>query len=252
MNEFLLETMDGKELDDPYDLFNRAIAYHSVGRFDDAIADYDHCLAIEPDYEGGMAWYNRGNVLTDADRPDEALASFRRAIEVGATEVGPFLNASIICSQQGRREEGLAFCDAYLALGLDPHVHGVDNDEMRLRRASFLFQLGRKDECARTQLEFLDTVEPPHPGIMRVGDRFLYGMRRPEEALKAFRLALPHIVEGQALVTGRMAVALGLQGKLDEAVALFRAAERQDPQTTKLLDIEPEMTTALRDALSRE
>ena len=53
-------------------------AIHSLGQHEAALKCYKNALAIKPDYAD--AYLNRGNVLKDLERLDEALASYESAI----------------------------------------------------------------------------------------------------------------------------------------------------------------------------
>ena len=52
----------------------------SIGQLDAAVKCYKNALAIKPDY--AEAYANRGNVLKDLKRLDEALASYESAIDL--------------------------------------------------------------------------------------------------------------------------------------------------------------------------
>lgn len=62
------------------DYGNRGIAYQTLGCYPEALADYDHALALNPNYI--MAYNNRGSIYTRLNRSSEALADFTRAISL--------------------------------------------------------------------------------------------------------------------------------------------------------------------------
>ncbi|WP_051971619.1 tetratricopeptide repeat protein [Massilia sp. 9096] len=60
----------------------RGAALKKSGRLDDALASYDRALAARPDY--ALATHYRANVLRALGRRQEAVDSYRRALELGA------------------------------------------------------------------------------------------------------------------------------------------------------------------------
>ena len=64
--------------DDLRALTNRANALKDLGRFQDALADYDRVLARDPNHVDAL--YNRGNAMLDLRRPLAAEENFARAI----------------------------------------------------------------------------------------------------------------------------------------------------------------------------
>jgi tetratricopeptide (TPR) repeat protein len=58
--------------DNPEALYHRSVA-HALDRGEEALADYDRLAAIKPDHVEALT--NRGNVLRDLGRREEALAS---------------------------------------------------------------------------------------------------------------------------------------------------------------------------------
>ena len=57
---------------------NRGIVLQELNRLDEALANYNRVLAIQPNYVEAL--FNRGNVLMELKRLDEALASYDKAI----------------------------------------------------------------------------------------------------------------------------------------------------------------------------
>lgn len=64
---------------------NRANSLFSLGRYDDALADYDRALALLPDDPATLS--NRGAALTDMGRYEEAIADFDRAVDIEPSNV---------------------------------------------------------------------------------------------------------------------------------------------------------------------
>jgi tetratricopeptide (TPR) repeat protein len=60
---------------------NRGIAYDSKGQYDQAIADYNNALEINPRY--AMAYYNRGIAYYFKKEYDKSLENVKKAQELG-------------------------------------------------------------------------------------------------------------------------------------------------------------------------
>ena len=60
--------------------YNLALALAGRGQVDEAIAHYRKALEIKPDY--AEAHYNLGNVLAGRGQVDEAIAQYRKALEI--------------------------------------------------------------------------------------------------------------------------------------------------------------------------
>ena len=55
---------------------DRGIAKAALGRYEDAIADYDEAIRLKPDY--AEAYYNQGNAKGALGRNDEARQDFEK------------------------------------------------------------------------------------------------------------------------------------------------------------------------------
>src|SRR5690606_32788295 len=111
----LIETLEGRSDLDVWERFARANAYAELGRFEDAIADYETVLEHDPGYESGLAWSQLGHALHAVGRLAEAAEAYRAALDTGTDEWAPFFGLATVCMQLGRRDEALSAIDAYLA-----------------------------------------------------------------------------------------------------------------------------------------
>src|SRR5579863_6953499 len=60
-------------------LYNRGVVLQDLARYDEALASYDRALSVKPDL--AEALNNRGLVLIALTRYDEAIDSYNKAIE---------------------------------------------------------------------------------------------------------------------------------------------------------------------------
>jgi tetratricopeptide (TPR) repeat protein len=93
--------------------------YRDLGRHDEAIATYRTALEIGKLSDGGAKIYSGlGNVYHDLGRYDEAVAAFQRAIELDPTYASPHNGLGNVYRDLGRHDEAIA---AYQkAVELDP------------------------------------------------------------------------------------------------------------------------------------
>ncbi len=82
-------TCESLEPSDPVHPLMHGNALAALGRFDDAIASFEHAarLAVEAGdpFAGAAAEFNRGNALYELNRVDEALAAYERALALDPT-----------------------------------------------------------------------------------------------------------------------------------------------------------------------
>jgi tetratricopeptide (TPR) repeat protein len=62
---------------------NRGSLYADLGRYEDALTDFENAIDIAPDYAG--SYYNRGKMYLHLDRTNEAERDFEKALELNLT-----------------------------------------------------------------------------------------------------------------------------------------------------------------------
>ena len=97
-------------------LLTQASALRAAGRVGEAIAAYQRLLAANPELPG--SWYNLGWLQKQARHFEDALASYRQALDRGVDEPEEVhLNQAVILSDHlSRPEDALAELEAALAL----------------------------------------------------------------------------------------------------------------------------------------
>ncbi|MBA3511929.1 tetratricopeptide repeat-containing sulfotransferase family protein [Sphingomonas sp.] len=107
-------------------LLKEASALREAGRVGEAIAAYQRLLAANPDLPG--SWYNLGWLQKQARRFDEALDSYRQALDRGVDDPEEVhLNRAVILSDHlGRPRDALGELEAALALN-PAYVPGLLN-----------------------------------------------------------------------------------------------------------------------------
>lgn len=96
---------------------NRGAALNALGKLDDAQADFERALAMDPRYS--RAWFNLGSVQAHRGQPQEAIESFGKAIaiEPGAAEFHTNLGTALFLA--GEHERALESYSKALELAPD-------------------------------------------------------------------------------------------------------------------------------------
>ncbi|MGA2045221.1 MAG: tetratricopeptide repeat protein [Roseiarcus sp.] len=96
---------------------DRGNGYQNVGDHDQAIADYDTALRLEP--KEGNAYIGRGGAWRDKHEGDRALADFDEAVRLEPKSSIAFSNRGNVYQDRGDADHALADYDA--AIRLDPN-----------------------------------------------------------------------------------------------------------------------------------
>lgn len=84
--------------------WHMGIALSDLKRPEEALVSFDRALELQPDYVEALV--NRGNVLQELRRPEDALPSFRRAIQLRPDFAIAHYNESLCSLQLGDLEKG--------------------------------------------------------------------------------------------------------------------------------------------------
>jgi tetratricopeptide (TPR) repeat protein len=95
----------------------RGSCYRDQGRLDEALTDYGFALQITPDY--AQVYNDRGNTYSALGRYEEALADYNHALSLDPKLVQAYSNRGATYNELGRYEEALA--DFTRALQIAPH-----------------------------------------------------------------------------------------------------------------------------------
>jgi tetratricopeptide (TPR) repeat protein len=116
-------------------------------RYEEALASYDHAVALKPDYAN--AHYNRGFTLNRLGRTGAALAAYDQAVAFQPGHVEAWNNRGVVLQALRRPAEAVASYDRAIALKPD-HVEAHNN------RGIALMSLG---DAAEAEKMFLRAAE---------------------------------------------------------------------------------------------
>jgi predicted O-linked N-acetylglucosamine transferase (SPINDLY family) len=193
-------------------------AYVQQGRFDEAIACYEKALAINPYFAGALN--NLGLTYKDMGQLDRAISCYRQGLDwLAPTYAMTCNNLGISLKEQGKHEEAIA-CYRQ-ALELMP-----DSVEVNTNLGNVLYDRKLFSEavvCFRKVLEH----GPEVPIINKLGYA-LHSIGNFSEALDFYKQSL-ELVPDSAVMLFCMAVSLNCQGRIDEAIVVYRQALTIDP-----------------------
>ncbi|MFG3498009.1 tetratricopeptide repeat protein [Streptomyces sp. NPDC047928] len=195
--------------------FDRALTHRHVRAYDAALADL--AMAGERNPDAARVARERGETLRRAGRREEAVSAFDRALALDPADVMALEGRAAAKESLGRTEEAIA--DANLALDIRPgYRHGL------VRRARILRGTGATD-AALADLARAEALYPGDPWIVgEVGETYRYAGRY-EEAIAAYDRAIALDPE-YAWAFGSRAMAEDARGRTDQALAdLDRALE---------------------------
>ena len=160
--------------------YNRANALKRLGRVAEAIPDYEHALALKPDFL--EAWFNRGNALRDIGRNDDAVASYDRALALEPHYLDALNNRGVALLDAGRVVEAVDSFDK--ALAVYPEYAEAANN-----RGNALMALNRLDDAVAS-FDRAIAVQPDYAEAHNNRGIALAELKRSEEAIASYSRAL--------------------------------------------------------------
>jgi tetratricopeptide (TPR) repeat protein len=158
------------------DHLNRGITYFRLKRYDDALADFEQAVRLEPSQSSAYAY--RGQAYAALQRHGEALADQDKAIWLDPSNALAYNARGITYSLQGRDDEALA--DYGRAIQLDPNL------VLALSNRAVAHHEARRYEEALADLNRVIELNPTYPNAY--GNRGLTysALKRHEQALADF------------------------------------------------------------------
>ena len=105
----------GHEFSENY--FQRANFRVALGKYKDALADYDRAIELNPDY--AAAYYNRGNAKQKLGRDEAAVGDFDEAIRLNPDYAEAYGNRGTAKATLGRHEAAVADYNEVIRLNPD-------------------------------------------------------------------------------------------------------------------------------------
>jgi tetratricopeptide (TPR) repeat protein len=152
-----------------------------LGRWAEALADYDRAVALHPD-DFAPYWNNRGLALGELNRWAEAADTFVKALDLDPTSADAHANLSVAQRRLGQLDAALGSADR--ALELRP-----DRPEALTARGLALAALGRFEAALESHEQAL-SLRPGYLQALNNAGVALDALERTDEALERFDAAL--------------------------------------------------------------
>jgi len=159
---------------------NLGLALMADGQTDEAIARYRRALEINPGFAGTHG--NLGIALVKRGRTDEAVSEYRKALEIEPGDAETHNNLGIALRMEGRLDEALA--QYQMALAIRPDDLGTNYN-----LGNFLLQAGRVDEAVARYRKALE-ISPGFADAHNNLGNALRRLGRTDEAIAEYRKAL--------------------------------------------------------------
>lgn len=210
--------------------------------------------------EEARVHYLLGRALQELSHPDEAIASYEKAIELNKTYLDPYLSLSDILIRRDRGEKAMeVLAAARRELPNNPRI-SVSLGQSFLDRGAYpeaeqefrsalkvspeyppalfslgvaLRKMGRLNDAQAT-LERLARLDSRYPGLVMEQGRVLERTGQPDRALAIYRAELERDPENVDMRL-RVAAAQVLVGNCDEALVLLRDVIRASPGEAEAL-----------------
>src|SRR5918999_1680126 len=194
----------------------RARAHRNLGRYDEALADFNRAIELDPDRAWAIA--SRGQTYQALRRFDEALADFARAIELDPDRDWAIADRGETYRLAGRFDEALA--DFARALELDP------DDGWAIAHRGQTYQALRRYDEALADFNRAIELDPDQDWYQYLCA--LTHLARGETAAAATRLA-----QAVELVQASLTRSSNLDA--DEINIINYRAAQNDPEASRLL-----------------
>jgi protein O-mannosyl-transferase len=200
------------------------LRYHE-GKVDEAIAQYQLALKINPGFEEGHL--NLGIALRQKGNIDEAITQYQSALQIKPGYAEAHYSLGNALRQKGSIDEAITQYQS--ALQLNP-----DYTEAHHNLGSLLLQKGSVDE-AIFQLQIALRINPDYAEAHNTLGNVFLQQGKVEEAIAHYQAALqinPGLAQGQF----SLGAALLQKGRADEAIARFQKAAQLEPDDPRTLD----------------
>jgi tetratricopeptide (TPR) repeat protein len=205
------------------DYINRGFTYHQLGRYHEALADYNCAIEHQPTL--AQAYNNRGNTFKRLGHIAEALADYNHAIVLNPNYAKAYINRGSTYDQMGRFEEALK-----------DYTCGIERDPTEatayINRGSTYHQLRRSDEALRDYNRAIELA--PVDALAHMNRGGIYAeLGRFEDALIDLTSAIA-LDPSEPKAYYNHGLAYAKLGRFEDALADFTQAIILDPTDAKV------------------
>ncbi len=195
-----------------------ALALAEQGQFSEAIAHYRKALEIKP--RDAEFYTNLGVTLAELGRLDEAITQYQKALEIRPDFSGALNDLGLALSEQGHLADAMAQFER--SLEIDPNGAKAHSN-----LGAVLAKQGRRGEAV-AHLQKAREIMPDDAEVLNNLGVMLVNLGQFDEAIVQYRKAL-EIKPEYAKAHNNLGVALLQTGRSDEAIAHCRKAVELRP-----------------------
>ncbi|MGA2030947.1 MAG: tetratricopeptide repeat protein [Thermoguttaceae bacterium] len=192
---------------------NLGLILRDRGQVKEAIAHFRRALEIEPDFP--ETWYNLGAALAGCGQVDEAIAHYQKALEIQPDHVLAHNNLGAALAGCGRVGEAIAHYRKALEIQPD---HALAHNNLGTALAG-CGQVGEAIAHYQKALEIAPDFAEAHYNLGTA----LVGCGQVDEAIGHYRRAL-EIAPDYTVAHNNLGSALAGRGQVDEAIGHYRRA----------------------------
>jgi protein O-mannosyl-transferase len=197
---------------------NLGVLLVNHGRTEEAIAHYRKALELNPDYAD--VHNNLAILLVERGRIDEAMAHYRKALKLDPDHTKAYNNIGVLLKGMGRTDEAMAYFQKVVEI--DP-----EDGDVYYNIGGLLEDMGRTDEALVQYRKSLG-LNPNHVETLYNLGLLLTRMGRIDEAIVHYRKVV-ELNPGHADAHNNLGILLADIGQIDEAIVHF----------SKALDVNP-------------
>ena len=209
--------MDPQNYDVANSYFQRGLAKAELGRYEDAIADWDEVIRLYPD---AYTYDNRGLAKANLGRYEEAIADYDEAIRINPTDAVAYDRRGVAKAELGRYEEAIADYDE--AIRINP-TDAVAYDRRGIAKAG----LGRYQDAIADHDEVI-RINPTDAIAYSIRGSAKAGLGRYEDAIADHDEAIRLKSDYDIAYDRRGSAKAGL-GRYEDAIADYDEAIRLNP-----------------------
>lgn len=198
-----------------------------IGYWKNGIALFTHGFEVTKGIVNENAYYNFGNLMSEAGRANEAMTYFERALKLNPNHARSHLSYGLILSKMGRTDEAILHYQK--ALEQRPDLAEAHNN-----LGTSFAKLGRVDE-ARAHFSRALEIDPTYGDAHFNFGFLLASLGRTDEAVAHYLKAL-EIRPDDGGAHFNLALAFASGGRGVEAKAHFQKALELDPNNTETLN----------------
>ncbi len=189
---------------------NKGILLRNLKRYEEALRSCERCLEIQSEYVDGL--FNRGAVLTGLECYTEALESYNCVLIINPFHLNSIFAQSDLFASLGRYGEAIIGYDKILKIKPEDYY-------IWLRRGYALFKIGRNEAAIESYDKALEVKHDDYFTWGKRGD-VLLKIGRNEEAIESYNKAL-EIKHDYHFAWGKRGDALLKLGRNEEAIESY-------------------------------